>query len=250
MYKLIAGILLLLPVSATYAQMGIPTLGIGSPAPVQSLTLATLAIESNQVITGLTNCSCTNGCGVVLPVTLLSFEGRRINPELVKLNWKTANEFQNKGFEVQRSLGNITAFRPVGYVPAQTSGAPEYEYELPDNNNYGGTSYYRLKQVDLDDHFTYSETVAVKGYANQASLALYPNPVAEKLVADIFAVSRSEAVLMITDATQKKIYSQPIHLNKGINLVDLPATGLRAGVYFVQVISQESGVLSAKFIRL
>ena len=217
---------------------------------LKDLSVKKLAIPTNQLITGLTECACSTGCNVVLPVTLLSFEGRRLNAELVKLNWKTTNEYQNKGFEVQRSLGNTTGFRSIAFVPAQTGGAPEYEYELPDNNNYTGISYYRLKQVDIDDDFTFSETVAVKGYASEPSLALYPNPVADKLVADIFSVENTHATLIITDATQKKLYSQPVLLKKGINLLTVPAAALSSGIYFVQLITEGKERLGGKFIKL
>lgn len=244
--------LLLASAGVTQAQpqpLGIPGLAIKSLAPANNLAVAPLTIESIRVIAADIECDCMSGC-VVLPVKLLSFEGRRINTGLVMLNWKTTNEFQNKGFEVQRSLGNTSNFQPIGFVPAKTTGSYVYEYELPDNNNYSGISYYRLKQVDLDEQFSFSETIAIKGYGQEAALGLYPNPVADKLVADIFMVKNTKAVLIVTDAAQKKLYTQNIQLSKGINLVNIPAAHLSGGIYFVQVVQQEGSMLSAKFIKL
>ncbi|RYY69919.1 MAG: T9SS type A sorting domain-containing protein [Chitinophagaceae bacterium] len=254
MHKIIAGILLLLNPAALFSQgsrplLGIPSLAIKSNIPSTSLAPARLLIETNQLITGLTNCNCLSGCAV-LPVKLLSFEGRRVNTALVQLDWKTANEYQNKGFEVQRSLGNTREFRPIAFVPAQTTGGLRYEYALPDNNGFSGISYYRLKQIDLNEAFTFSETIAIKGYDKEASLSLYPNPVSDKLTANIFSLLPGTAVLSITDATQKKLYTQTLRLNKGLNLIALPARSLLSGVYFVQVVSEEMNVLSGKFIKL
>ena len=253
MYKLLALILAGLPLAAfsqaTKPPMGIRNLALSSPAPVQRFAAPSLAIESNQRITGFTNCACQNGCGV-LPVDLLSFEGSRLHEAQVLLYWRTANEMQNKGFEVQRSLGNTSHFEPVAFVPAQTSGALEYKYELPDDNNFTGISYYRLKQTDLDGNYVFSETIAIKGYSSQASLGLYPNPVTDKLMADIFSLKKTTAVIVLTDATQKTIYRQPVALNKGSNIIRLPVSRLSSGIYFVQLVSAESSMLSARFIKL
>ena len=229
--------------------MAIRNLAISSPAPVQRFAVPNLSIASNQTINGLTNCSCSDGCSV-LPVDLLSFEGRRLNAEQVLLYWRTANEIQNQGFEVQRSLGNTTHFQPVAFVPAQNGGAPEHKYELTDPNNYTGISYYRLKQMDLDGNYTFSETIAIKGYSNNPSLALYPNPVFDKLTAEVFSLTQSAATLLITDASQKILYSRNLRLNKGINIISLPASVLSAGVYFVQVRPEASAPMLGKFVKL
>ena len=254
MYKIIAGILLTFTATAVFSQgsrplPGIPSLAIKSKIASTSLAHATLHIETNQTITGLENCSCISGC-YLLPVKLLSFEGRRVNIELVQLSWKTSNESQNKGFEVERSWGNTSTFQPVAFVPAQAGAALSFEYKLPDSNNFSGISYYRLKQVDIDGAFTYSPTIAIKGYAKQQALSLYPNPVAGKFLADVFALEKADAVLEISDAAGKRLFRQPVRLAKGINLFDMPATNLQPGVYFLQVLSPGMSPLGGKFVKL
>ncbi len=254
MYKIIAGILLTFTATAVFSQgsrplLGIPGLAIKSKIGSTSLAPATLQIETNQTITGLENCGCISGC-YLLPVKLLSFEGQRVNTELVQLTWETSNESQNKGFDVERSLGNTSAFQLVAFVPAQAGPAWSFEYKLPDSNNFSGISYYRLKQVDISGAYTYSPTIAIKGYAKQQALSLYPNPVAGKLVADVFALEKTDAVIEISDAAGKKLFRLPVRLAKGINLLDMPAANLQPGVYFLQVISPVMSPLGARFIKL
>lgn len=244
----------MLMLSCTYGfaqsrSIGVRSLAVKSLATIQRLEPPSLEIPSNQVITSSANCYCNTGCAV-LPVNMLSFEGRRINTALVQLDWKTTNEIDNKGFDIERSLGNSTAFRRIGFMPAQAPGGLVYEYSLPDNNDFAGTSYYRLKQIDINGQFTYSKTVAVKGYTGEASISLFPNPVADKVTADIFSTVSGKAVLVLTDATQKQLYSRSVNLTKGINLIPLPAATLGSGVYFVQVLSGDMKPLSAKLVKL
>jgi hypothetical protein len=90
----------------------------------------------------------------------------------------------------------------------------------------------------------------VKGYGNDASLALYPNPVSTKLTAEIFAPAKTTAVLLLTDATQKLLYSVNIRLNKGMNLISIPAGQLDGGLYFVRVVGGDNKIMTGKFIKL
>lgn len=248
----LAGLLHLLftiAVAQTSQPLGIPNLAVRSLQTIQPLAVASLSIPTNQTINGLANCHCQSGCAV-LPVELLSFEGRRESTTMVKLNWKTTNELQNKGFEVQRSLGNTSNFDSITFIAAKLQGGYQNEYKLPDNNDFSGISYYRLKQVDLDGHHSFSEIIAVKGYGKDVSLALYPNPVITKLTAEIFAPVKTTAVLLLTDATQKLLYSVNIELHKGTNFINIPALHLDGGLYFVRVVCGENKTITGKFIKL
>lgn len=229
--------------------MGIPDLAIKKPESVPQLRVPVLSISSNQTITGITECNCGSACSV-LPVKLLRFEGKRIHTSLVKLEWTTVHELNNKGFEVQRSLGNTNDFITIAFEPAKLQGAYKNEYGLPDNNNFSGISYYRLKQLDLDGNSSFSEVVAVKGYTTENSLALYPNPANEKLTADIFSTKAASATILLTDAAQKQVYSNTIKLTKGINIIPIPVAQLGSGLYFMRVITDENKILTAKAVKL
>lgn len=195
------------------------------------------------------SCSCSSGCSPV-SVTLLSFEGKRTNNATVLLNWKTTNEQQNKGFEVERALGNSNLFEMISFVPSQPGNSLKKKYELPDNNDFDGISYYRLKQVDLDGKFTYSKIVAVKGYSINPTMTLYPNPVRRNLVVDIYSPKMETAKLLLFDASQKEIMVQHISISKGSNIINMPVDLLSGGIYFVQIISSDNNVLNGKFIKL
>lgn len=119
-----------------------------------------------------------------LPVELTRFEARRsAGRPVVELTWITAQEQNNQGFEVQRRDEGQTAFRRVGFVAGQGTTTAVNSYRFLDANDFGGRSYYRLRQLDLDGTETYSEVRAVAGLPSGRSFSLtaFPNPAATRL---------------------------------------------------------------------
>lgn len=216
---------------------------------IPSIKLPPLAKPNTGLLgTTGTECACKIGCNP-LPLTLLSFEGSRLDIAHVLLRWKTTNEINSKGFDVERSLGNALLFAPISFVPSQGNDSREKKYDLRDNNDFDGISYYRLKQIDIDGRFTFSPIVAVKGYGTRPTLALYPNPVTDHLLAAIYFPKKVTAKLMVLDAAQQLMWVQNIVAIKGTNQVKIPAGSLAAGLYFIKIISSDDVVLMGKFIK-
>ncbi|MCS6833638.1 MAG: hypothetical protein NZ521_08685, partial [Flammeovirgaceae bacterium] len=94
-----------------------------------------------------------------LPVKLTYFKGERDNEKVI-LSWQTAIEHRNKGFEVERSY-NGTDFERIGFVAAKGTGQTrqDYSFSLVEPRS----AYYRLKQLDIDDKFEYSQTIFIRG---------------------------------------------------------------------------------------
>lgn len=118
-----------------------------------------------------------------LPVELLSFEAERNNPSEVQLDWITATELNNAGFEVQRMLDNETEFTTIDWVDGVGNSNDYVNYRFVDPNAYPGVSYYRLRQVDFDGTHSFSEIRAVSGEKKTVNLniSIYPNPVSDVL---------------------------------------------------------------------
>ena len=218
---------------------------LNSIRPLNSTTVnVQLKIMNNQSCA-----SCLSGCGA-LPVTLISFEGKRINNTTVILNWKTANELNNKGFELERSLGNANLFNEVAFIPSNGGNTLVKKYDFPDFNDYQGDSYYRLTQTDFDGKLTYSKVIVVGGSNTDPSIVLYPNPASSNLVANIYFPQSATAKMVLMDATQKLILTQNLSLAKGTNLVNMPVNFLSPGIYFIKIINNNYQTLNAKFIKL
>jgi hypothetical protein len=112
-----------------------------------------------------------------LPVTLTSFSAA-LQGSAVAVNWATASEQNNAGFEVQRAAANL-AFTTLGTVAGAGTTQQPGAYHFIDTAPLTTTAYYRLKQVDSDGKYTYSPVVVVqaaKGATSSLGLSSHPNP--------------------------------------------------------------------------
>jgi len=114
--------------------------------------------------------------GLPLPVELLSFSARRNNNAEVRLEWITATELNNAGFELWRMIDGEEEFKQVAWLDGHGTTQQLTSYEHADANATDRVSYYRLKQVDITGHSTWSDVVAVEGARTTARLIAYPNP--------------------------------------------------------------------------
>jgi hypothetical protein len=112
----------------------------------------------------------------VVPVELTSFTAAAVG-STVTLNWSTASEINNRGFEVEKSLDNED-FRVIGFVNGFGTTTETKNYTFSENNLSGGTYYYRLKQIDFNGQYEYSPVVEanVISPVEFALVQNYPNP--------------------------------------------------------------------------
>lgn len=129
----------------------------------------------------------THGRGVyeayidfIIPVELTSFAAS-VSEQKVLLNWSTATETNNSGFAVERKLKN-QEWESVGNIPGAGTTTEIRNYSFEDDfsfNSYDGTLLYRLKQMDYDGTFEYSDVVAVDVNFKPTEYKIsqnYPNP--------------------------------------------------------------------------
>ena len=118
-----------------------------------------------------------------VPVELISFTAEAIGND-VELKWQTATELNCNGFEIERtSTNSVSRWEKVGFIKGSGSSTDRHEYLFEDklnlNTNLTYTLDYRLKQIDNDGSFCYSDVVEVKVDNTPGELALYqnyPNP--------------------------------------------------------------------------
>ncbi len=119
-----------------------------------------------------------NPLNAALPVTLYSFTGQRANETSV-LNWTTSSEQNNSHFVVERSKDGKT-FNPlsakISSKGVNGNSSVNLEYGYTDVSPINGHNYYRLQQVDIDGHESYSGTIDIY-YGTESMVTIYPNPV-------------------------------------------------------------------------
>jgi len=101
----------------------------------------------------------SNFIDIKIPVELLSFNGTYNNGN-VTLHWSTATELNNQGFEVQRGTAN-SEFERIGFVEGNGTTTETYTYVYTNKNLNSGKYYYRLKQIDFDGSYEYSNVIEV-----------------------------------------------------------------------------------------
>lgn len=109
-----------------------------------------------------------------LPVEWLSFDGKVIDQH-GELYWSTATEVNNSHFVVQRSE-DARNFITIGTVNAAGNSVVQSSYQFTDRDELQGVHYYRIKQVDFDGSYDYSNTIALDYGLNAGSLLVAPNP--------------------------------------------------------------------------
>jgi hypothetical protein len=179
-----------------------------------------------------------------LPVHFKSFTAKRKDENKVALTWVTANEQNNRGFQVQRNTGG--EWKDIAFVFSQADGgnsSAELSYSYTDVNPSKGVSQYRILQVDLDGKGRYSETRAVHGTAASGKLLLFPNPSHTGAVTLVFATEGAKNILVYD------ISGRTVQEYKNIAGSSLEVKNLVSGVYTVQVRDGvTSTVTTEKFI--
>ncbi len=172
--------------------------------------------------------------GTPLPVNWISFTGRKINADIV-LNWETANEFNNKHFEIERST-ELRGFTRIGQVNATGHTNASASYQFTDPAPLKGNNFYRLKQVDLDGRYSYSKIIRIT-MNDDNSIFLYPNPAREKLQM-LLPTSNDFTSLGLYDANGNLLFIKTI--NKGSVHEEINIQNLAKGWYIIELKGKEN----------
>ncbi len=171
-----------------------------------------------------------------LPVELLYFSAKA-EENNIQLVWETLSEFQNFGFEVERSL-NAKDFRKIAWIKGNGTTSDANQYRFKDEKVIANeTYYYRLKQVDEDGSFEYSSTVSAS-IKNKHALqigTIHPNPASDVLYLPIESNSTTEAMVQLFDKTGRIVANFQEEINKGSNQITLPVRGIQQGIYFARI---------------
>ncbi len=175
------------------------------------------------------------GTTIALPVELISFDALLIN-ESTQLKWQTASETNNAGFEIERSEDGKN-YSSIAWVDGHGNSLEQQEYLFDDKNlRTGRTYYYRLKQVDYDGRFEYSDVVSVSLRNRPDAVGdFFPNPVSTGIASvEINSKEGGEWTVAIFDMSGKAIRTEKRFIEDGSAIFGMDMTGLSQGLYFVK----------------
>ncbi|HOZ51417.1 MAG TPA: lamin tail domain-containing protein [Chitinophagaceae bacterium] len=185
---------------------------------------------------------------IPLPTELFNFYGKLNLENTVDLKWQTAQEKNVSRFEIERSNDNLN-FKKIGEVNAKGNTSSISDYLFNDATAINEFNYYRLKIVDLDNQFAYSNIILVK-LSNLGSriVSLYPNPTKDNINIEISSEKNQSSQIQIFDALGKLIFEQPLLLEKGFQKHNLNLAQLAKGQYTLRI-PLSNGSLIKSFVK-
>ena len=212
--------------------------GAGSASPVSAGNADVLLIKYQPA--------------AILPVNFISFTGKAVGNNAL-LQWAVSSERDSKGFEIEKStqpLQTTGSWQKAGFVQSNGSSSTINKYEFPDLTPLTGKTFYRLKQVDADGHFTYSPIVVVDASQRPqyALLQNSPNPVQHFTSIRYELPENSHIKLAVyNQAGQEIMVLENKEKPAGTYTVSLDGSLLEPGIYYYSLQTNKS-VLVRKMI--
>jgi len=186
-------------------------------------------------------------CINTLPIELIEFDAVPNANEDVDVSWVTGSEINNDYFVIERSKGGAN-WIPLDSLPGAGDSYVELNYAYVDNTPHNGVSYYRLRQVDYDKNYSYSDVKMVK-FEGLEIVALFPNPSAGNVNYIIKSSEEGTLIMNVYDAIGKKIQSKKIQITEGLNQVSNEINAAE-GKYFISVTMSDGKYYDYDFVLI
>jgi hypothetical protein len=167
-----------------------------------------------------------------VPVELISFSAYD-NNGTIELNWITATEINNKGFEIERKVSETNDWTVIGFVSGKGTTTEKTNYSYTDSYSQDGKVYYRLKQVDFNGSYSFSNIVEISLSPDNFSLLQnYPNPFNPTTNIEYHLKVADQVTLKVYDVIGKEVASLVNEKQEaGKHIVNFNASGLASGIY-------------------
>jgi hypothetical protein len=187
-----------------------------------------------------------------LPVELLSFNALPDGQKKVNLLWVTASEENSSFFTIERSRNNLN-FQPVINVKAAGNSTGTLYYKSLDKNPFSGVSYYRLKQVNFNGTFIYSEVKKVKlSQTAVNNVSVFPNPAVSSAAIYLNNTEGWYAKIHVAvyDAVGKMVVQNDFTSDglQGKDMIVIQRNNLAAGMYSISVMGDKELIYTGKII--
>ena len=181
--------------------------------------------------------------GAPAPVTLTSFTARH-KGDGVSVDWSTSQELNNSYFQVERSSDGSSNWSVIATVIGAGNSQVVNNYNSYDATPVSGVNYYRLKQVDMDGKYSYSNTVAVKMDLQKIAVSVLANPFYNTLSVNFVSPTSQMVTARLVDITGKQIAIQQWSLTNGSNQKNLSnVSSLQHGLYILSIVNKSGEIL-------
>jgi hypothetical protein len=216
---------------------------IGKSAGSGNLAASTTASPANGFnMSGNDNVFSPFGVTSPLPITWLNFDAKA-EKNATTISWATAQEKNNKGFNVQRSKDS-KSWGNIAYVNTKTSqgnSSEKLDYTAVDKTPFTGINYYRIEQMDLDGTQSYSVVKAVV-FGAKSNITLFPNPATETL--HIAGLNGKNTIVVINALGQMVKTVETENSTEVLNVETIPN-----GMYQLRILQNETIIHNTKFAK-
>lgn len=217
------------------------------------------ASAPNCPCTGLTG-NCLNACllacaatnnAVTFPVEYLSFQANAEAGQIA-LNWATASELNNDYFIVERMLENDSrSFEELGVVQGSGTSQETHEYQFRDLSPNPAVNYYRLKQVDYDGKYTYSQVIEIQSDLEGMRIQVAPTVITDWVNLTIMNPEFSQARVEVFSIDGKTVHNRTQEVEQGTQVIRINANAYPAGIYSIRVYEPRSkSYFYTKFLKV
>ncbi|MFT3933622.1 MAG: T9SS type A sorting domain-containing protein [Chitinophagaceae bacterium] len=214
---------------------GTSSTGDVSGSSVNSRAYTTFATDADDATA---NFSKRTFVQTALPVTLLSFAASSQSCS-VKLTWTTADETNFSRFELQRSADNGTSYSTISTIQA---GGNNSHYNYTDVAAVQGTNIYRLKMIDIDGQYKFSNTALATVNCSDKPIVLYPNPTRGSL--NISGLKGGQIIQLYNANGQLLVQQKAVNTQQQLDL-----TRYANGLYTVIVLDNTKRLLVSPIIK-
>jgi len=205
---------------------------------VATHTASIATAQDNNTVWPGTGRSYSFTVGSTLPVSLVNFSGYK-DGSRNQLQWSTATEMNNRGFELQRSADGIS-FTTIGFMNSQSADGNSsslLHYQFTDNTADGNRYYYRLRQVDLDDRSKLSSVIVINGRKPTVVQldGVFPNPAGNIVNLKVTSPNSQLLGIAMHDMTGKIVLQKIIAVGAGSNTVPVNISQLANNYYLLKV---------------
>jgi len=185
-----------------------------------------------------------------VPVELTKFTAYADGDKVI-LNWSTATEVENYGFDIERSIDN-KEWQKLGFIEGHGNSNSPKSYSFSDKNPIGGSKFkYRLKQIDIDGKFEYSDIVEVEIIPNEFVLYQnYPNPFNSSTLIRYSLPHSSSVEIFVFNTIGEVIKREVIENQEAGNYVwRFNGIDLSSGTYFYRLQAVPTGRQAGSFVE-
>ncbi len=171
-----------------------------------------------------------------------------LNNNDVLLNWKTFTETNTRHFEIQRST-DAANYTTINIRPAAGNSANDLAYSYIDAGMNVPVYYYRLKLIDLDGKFTYSNVIVIRKPGAAADIRIYPKPASSNIKVE-FSNAKGNYIVSLVNQLGQQMQSQKAAIVYTLQTTTLERNNLPAGIYVVRITNDEGKLIHSEKVMI